>query len=340
MHVEFKSPVHLNFKTKLMKPVNYIVRIPEPCSEDWNKMQADEKGKFCGSCSKSVFDFSNKTDNEIQNILMKHKNQKVCGHFKKTQVNRPLNFSFDVKNLPRNVSVTTAFAIALFLVFGTLLFSCTDANNKKIESIELVNPYAGEHILGEMMTNPIENRDTITEDLNENEISAETFTTGESMISGGLSFEEVQVIEDSTYKTDTVITEPLEYRTTGLMAIEIVQEDSTVTEDSTLTDSLSEKNKAIKIGDNVISKNTDLSIYPNPTSGEFTIKYDVNKRADIKIEIYNTVGAMVKTVVDQPNQYEGRYQIPINLSDLPSGIYFVNLSNNGKSVTEKVVIEK
>jgi hypothetical protein len=65
-----------------MKTSNIIVRIPEPCHEDWNKMEPDSKGKFCNSCSKAVFDFSTKTDVEIKDILLEYKDQKVCGHFK------------------------------------------------------------------------------------------------------------------------------------------------------------------------------------------------------------------------------------------------------------------
>src|SRR3954471_8170718 len=122
-----------------MKPSNFIVRIPEPCHEDWNKMQPDAKGKFCNSCNKSVFDFSNKTDNEIRDILIEHKDQKVCGHFKKSQVNRPLNITINLSNLPRNISITKAFGIALFIVFGTLLFSCTDEKGAKIDGIEIVD---------------------------------------------------------------------------------------------------------------------------------------------------------------------------------------------------------
>ena len=100
-----------------MKTPNLIVRVPEPCHEDWNSMQPDEKGKFCSSCSKSVFDFSNKTDQEIKHILLEYKDQKVCGHFKKSQVDRPLNFKINLNDLPKNISYSKAFVIAVFLVF-------------------------------------------------------------------------------------------------------------------------------------------------------------------------------------------------------------------------------
>jgi hypothetical protein len=63
-----------------------IIRIPEPCHEDWAKMTATEKGKFCGVCTKEVFDFTSKTDEELVKILTTNKN--ACGKLKKTQLNR------------------------------------------------------------------------------------------------------------------------------------------------------------------------------------------------------------------------------------------------------------
>ena len=54
-----------------MKDQNIIIRIPEPCHEDWNKMTPDTNGKFCGSCQKSVFDFSNKTDKRYSHALQR-----------------------------------------------------------------------------------------------------------------------------------------------------------------------------------------------------------------------------------------------------------------------------
>lgn len=63
-----------------------IIHIPEPCHEDWAKMTATEKGKFCDVCTKEVFDFTSKTDEELVKILTENKN--ACGRLKKSQLNR------------------------------------------------------------------------------------------------------------------------------------------------------------------------------------------------------------------------------------------------------------
>ncbi len=62
------------------------IRIPEPCQEDWAKMSTTEKGKFCSVCTKEVFDFTSKTDEDLVKILSANKN--ACGRLKKSQLNR------------------------------------------------------------------------------------------------------------------------------------------------------------------------------------------------------------------------------------------------------------
>src|SRR4051812_39218827 len=123
-----------------MENSNFIVRVPEPCQEDWNKMKHEEKGRFCNSCSKTVVDFSNKTDTEIKKVLEENPKGHVCGHFKKSQLDRPLNYKIDLNNLPKNITATKAFAIALFLVFGSILFSCTDEKNQKVNVVGTIEP--------------------------------------------------------------------------------------------------------------------------------------------------------------------------------------------------------
>ncbi|MDP3567382.1 T9SS type A sorting domain-containing protein [Sediminibacterium sp.] len=309
-----------------MTTSNLIIRIPEPCHEDWNNMGPHAKGKFCSSCSKAVFDFSNKTDNEIKSILIEHKDQKVCGHFKKTQVNRPLNISFNLNNLPKNVSSTKAFAIALFLVFGSFLFSCTDLHGQKIESIEVVNSKLEEHMLGEMKMPLIE---TMRGDTIFQEDSISTTCSKNEYVDGGISFEEVPAIHEVIPETEIFVL--------GQMATFVETKDSAMTDvvDTTSANKIEFKNPTTEF-----TTQKELLVYPNPSNGEFTIKYSVLKRANIIIDIFDVNGALLKNIVNQNNQFEGNYQIPVNSNDLPNGIYLVRLINNGKRFTERVIIEK
>lgn len=98
----------------------FQITIPEPCHEDWSRMHPDAKGKFCKACCHSVYDFSEKTPAEIREILLQQPSGKICGYFKETQLNRPLSVMLD----KRLMNFTRRFALALYVVFGSLLFSC------------------------------------------------------------------------------------------------------------------------------------------------------------------------------------------------------------------------
>jgi len=55
--------------------------IPNPCSENWESMSLQEKGRFCSVCSKCVIDFTEKKPQEIDYIFKEEKNQEICGRF-------------------------------------------------------------------------------------------------------------------------------------------------------------------------------------------------------------------------------------------------------------------
>ncbi|MCS4303419.1 hypothetical protein [Chryseobacterium sp. BIGb0232] len=72
--------------------------IPEPCSENWESMSPQEKGRFCSVCSKCVIDFTQKSPHEIEHILTEKENEKVCGRFYNHQLNIEDGPSQKVKN--------------------------------------------------------------------------------------------------------------------------------------------------------------------------------------------------------------------------------------------------
>lgn len=76
--------------------------------------------------------------------------------------------------------------------------------------------------------------------------------------------------------------------------------------------------------------NEELVLYPNPTTGFFTINtYDLNPAT---VVIYNSVGQQVWN-----KSYPATTSIPIDL-DAPSGIYFLKVETGGNIITKKLII--
>lgn len=117
----------------------YKITIPEPCTENWDKMTPDENGRFCMTCAKTVIDFTSMLPEEIQDYIIKNKNNKICGKFKKSQLDSI------IIQIPSGVLYTQTqyhkmFLLALFIAMGTTLFSCQnkDGNKQKIDKIEVI----------------------------------------------------------------------------------------------------------------------------------------------------------------------------------------------------------
>lgn len=73
----------------MQQPKPLLISISKPCSQNWNDMQADAKGKFCSSCQNTVIDFTYLSDTELYDYF---KNLKTipCGRFHTSQLDRPV----------------------------------------------------------------------------------------------------------------------------------------------------------------------------------------------------------------------------------------------------------
>ena len=80
---------------------------------------------------------------------------------------------------------------------------------------------------------------------------------------------------------------------------------------------------------NVAEQTAETKLYPNPTTGQFTVE-DANVA---KVEVYNLVGQKVC-------EQQGSKVISINATDWNKGIYLVNIiEQNGAIVTKKLVVK-
>lgn len=91
------------------------IKIQNPCSEIWETMTDIPEGKFCEICSKKVWDFTEKSSEEIENILLE--NPKLCGRINQTKLN---------------------IASSILIAVSLTVISCSNqtvVNNNSIENI-------------------------------------------------------------------------------------------------------------------------------------------------------------------------------------------------------------
>lgn len=72
-----------------MSKQSLAIRLDNPCSENWANMTPTEKGKFCASCKKEVYDARALTDNQLLAMAKEHP-EGFCGRFSTSQLNRKL----------------------------------------------------------------------------------------------------------------------------------------------------------------------------------------------------------------------------------------------------------
>jgi len=74
----------------LKKGMNLKLQVPNPCSENWNKMQATPDGKHCKSCDKNLVDLRNLNTQQIYDLV--NVDSKVCGLLSESQLQSEFNF--------------------------------------------------------------------------------------------------------------------------------------------------------------------------------------------------------------------------------------------------------
>ncbi|MES2616648.1 MAG: T9SS type A sorting domain-containing protein [Bacteroidota bacterium] len=79
---------------------------------------------------------------------------------------------------------------------------------------------------------------------------------------------------------------------------------------------------------------SDISVYPNPGNGRFTIRYPYNNKANTHLTISNALGQQIMSTDDT----SGNSELSITTAGWPAGIYILSLTNNGLVFTRKFVI--
>ncbi len=93
-----------------------------------------------------------------------------------------------------------------------------------------------------------------------------------------------------------------------------------------------------KINQSVVFENAGFGIFPNPASDAVTLEIPMTADADVQISLLDPAG---KTIT-QTSQILGKTnnRVQINLNDLPTGMYFVQVRNGDAVKTRKLVVNK
>jgi hypothetical protein len=99
-------------------------------------------------------------------------------------------------------------------------------------------------------------------------------------------------------------------------------------------------NSALSI-DEIITGNVNMNAYPNPTSGYSIIEYDLHEGGLVNLEIINSVGQQISTLVNE-HKMKGNHKVDFNAGSLgcSPGIYLLKLQVNGKTTTQRIILTK
>ena len=98
------------------------------------------------------------------------------------------------------------------------------------------------------------------------------------------------------------------------------------------------------VGLNVISTEVPIEFklfqnFPNPFNSQTNIVFEVIKKSDYTLEIYNSLGIIVSRLI-YSNLNPGKYNITYDASGLSSGVYYYSMNYEGSNSVKKFILVK
>lgn len=80
---------------------------------------------------------------------------------------------------------------------------------------------------------------------------------------------------------------------------------------------------------------SSLKVFPNPVDENMNVQIEVRKNTNLNVSVSNLLGKTILT--ENKDLNEGIQTMNINLKNLPSGIYFLNLSDGQEIISHKIM---
>lgn len=82
-----------------------------------------------------------------------------------------------------------------------------------------------------------------------------------------------------------------------------------------------------------------FTIYPVPADNTLNVSFTLNKSEKIKVTLFNCLGKEIMRVTDEETT-AGPFNKTIDISELPTGIYFCKLETSESNFTKRVIVRK
>jgi len=80
-----------------------------------------------------------------------------------------------------------------------------------------------------------------------------------------------------------------------------------------------------------------FSVFPNPTTDDFSLAYTLEENSFVQIDLYSISGSHIKYFLQLPQQEAGVYYYNFSLSGLSTGLYMLVFKNSTKTISNKII---
>jgi hypothetical protein len=77
--------------------------------------------------------------------------------------------------------------------------------------------------------------------------------------------------------------------------------------------------------------------FPNPFNSSTTIEYELPRATPVKLAVVNLLGHEVRTLLNA-EQSAGRYRVPFDADELPSGMYLYRIHTRNFTSSRKMLL--
>ncbi|MBI5539320.1 MAG: T9SS type A sorting domain-containing protein, partial [Bacteroidia bacterium] len=89
---------------------------------------------------------------------------------------------------------------------------------------------------------------------------------------------------------------------------------------------------------NLVSVSSQLEVFPNPSNGQFNIKYSSNTGNSFEVKIISVTGEVVSSI--EYTKTSTSMIIPVNIEKLAKGIYQIKVTNGNEVMNSRIIIDR